>query len=102
MAWSLCSRVSPGSGNATPLAIGRTRRGVTTIDQLLEAAASEADPERRRDLFFQFQQVVHDDVPSIELGANPNVTIAARNLHDWGRYAGGTRASFADAYFSQP
>ncbi|CAM4376023.1 ABC transporter substrate-binding protein [Kerstersia similis] len=71
-------------------------------DQLLEAAASEADPERRRDLFFQFQQVVHDDVPSIELGANPNVTIAARNLHDWGRYAGGTRASFADAYFSQP
>lgn len=71
-------------------------------DSLLEAAAAEADETRRRELFFQFQQVVHDDVPSIELGANPNVTVAARNLHDWGVNAGGTRGSLARAYFSQP
>lgn len=71
-------------------------------DRLLEAAASEADEARRKELFFQFQQVVHDDVPSIELGANPNVTVAAKNLLDWGVYAGGTRANFAHAYFAKP
>ncbi|QEI07666.1 ABC transporter substrate-binding protein [Pigmentiphaga aceris] len=71
-------------------------------DRLLEAAAGEADAARRRALFFEFQEVIHRDIPSIELGANPNVTIAARNLHDWGVNAGGVRANLARAYFSKP
>nr|WP_256977208.1 ABC transporter substrate-binding protein [Bordetella genomosp. 10] len=70
-------------------------------DRLLEAAAVESNAEKRKALFFKFQQVVHDDIPSIELGEGPRVIIAAKNLHGWDRYAGGVRASFADVYFSK-
>lgn len=72
------------------------------VDRLLEAAASEPDFDKRRALFFRFQALVHEDVASIELGANPNVTIAARSLRDWGIHAGGTRASFVQAWFDRP
>ena len=72
------------------------------VDQLLEDAASEPDVAKRKALFFRFQQLVHEDVASIELGANPNVTVAARNLQGWGVHAGGTRASLAHAWFVQP
>ncbi len=72
------------------------------VDRLLEAAASQADPDQRKALFFAFQERVHADVPSIELGANPNVTVAASNLHGWRASAGGTRASLAHTFFAAP
>lgn len=72
------------------------------VDRLLEAAATEPDLDKRRALFFEFQQVLHDDVASIELGANPNVTIADKRVKDWGVSAEGTRANFANVYFAQP
>ena len=69
------------------------------VDRLLEAAAAEPDEQKRKALFYEFQQVVHDDVASIELGANPNVTIIGKHLKDVAVTAEGSRGSFANAYF---
>ncbi|MDR2128223.1 MAG: ABC transporter substrate-binding protein [Burkholderiaceae bacterium] len=72
------------------------------VDRLLEGAAAEPDEARRRNLFLRFQQVLHDDVASIELGANPNVTVVDRRLKDYALTAEGTRGSFANTYFDKP
>jgi peptide/nickel transport system substrate-binding protein len=70
------------------------------VDRLLEAAAVEPDEARRRQLFGEFQRVVREDVASIELGANPNVTIVARKVQAWNTTAEGTRGNFADVYLA--
>jgi len=67
-------------------------------DRLLEAAAVETDERRRRELFINLQRVVAADIPSIELGANPNITIAARKVKNYAPTAEGARGSFADLY----
>ncbi|MGF6820695.1 peptide/nickel transport system substrate-binding protein [Paraburkholderia atlantica] len=68
------------------------------VDRLLEAASVETDDAKRRQLFIQFQQLVHDDIPSIEFGANPNITIVAKNVKDYAPTGEGIRGSFADLY----
>lgn len=68
------------------------------VDRLLEAASVETDDAKRRQLFIQFQQLVHDDVPSIEFGANPNITIVAKKVKDYAPTGEGIRGSFADLY----
>lgn len=70
------------------------------VDRLLEQAATEIDPAKRRQEFFQFQQIVHDDIANVELGANPSVVVAAKNLHTNLSESGeGLRDTFADWYF---
>ncbi|MCW5297918.1 ABC transporter substrate-binding protein [Herbaspirillum lusitanum] len=68
-------------------------------DRLLEAASVEIDEAKRRQLFLDFQKVVHDDIPSIEFGANPSITIAAKKVKNYAPTAEGLRGSFADLYF---
>ncbi|SFO82364.1 peptide/nickel transport system substrate-binding protein [Variovorax sp. PDC80] len=69
------------------------------VDRLLEAAAVEVDETKRRQLFVDFQQIVHRDVPSIELGANPAITVLAKKVRDYGPTGEHIRGSFADLYF---
>jgi peptide/nickel transport system substrate-binding protein len=69
------------------------------VDRLLEAAAVEVDEAKRRQLFVDFQQIVHRDVPSIELGANPAITVLAKKVRDYGPTGEHIRGSFADLYF---
>jgi peptide/nickel transport system substrate-binding protein len=69
------------------------------VDRLLEAAAVEVDESKRRQLFVDFQQIVHRDVPSIELGANPAITVLAKKVRDYGPTGEHIRGSFADLYF---
>jgi peptide/nickel transport system substrate-binding protein len=69
------------------------------VDRLLEAAAVEVDETRRRQLFVDFQQIVHRDVPSIELGANPAVTVLAKKVRDYAPTGEHIRGSFSDLYF---
>ncbi|WCM21695.1 ABC transporter substrate-binding protein [Paraburkholderia bryophila] len=66
------------------------------VDRLLEAASVETDEAKRKQLFIQFQQVVHDDIPSIEFGANPNITIVSRKVRDYAPTGEGLRGNFAD------
>ncbi|MDD2926594.1 ABC transporter substrate-binding protein [Rhodoferax sp.] len=70
------------------------------VDRLLEAAAVEVDDAKRRQLFVDFQRQVYIDIPSIELGANPNITVAAKKVRDYAPTAEGIRGSFADLYFA--
>jgi peptide/nickel transport system substrate-binding protein len=70
------------------------------VDRLLEAASVETDPEKRRQLFIRFQQIVHDDVPSIEFGANPNITIVASGVKNYAPTGEGLRGNFSDLYIS--
>lgn len=67
------------------------------VDRLLEAAAVEPDPQRRKQLFSDFQKLVHADVPSIEIGADPTITIAHRRVQNYAPGGEGIRGSFADA-----
>ncbi len=69
------------------------------VDRLLEAAAVEVDETKRRQLFVDFQQIVHRDAPSIELGANPAITVLAKKVRDYGPTGEHIRGSFADLYF---
>jgi peptide/nickel transport system substrate-binding protein len=68
------------------------------VDRLLEAASVETDEAKRRQLFIQFQQIVHDDIPSIEFGANPNITISSKKVKDYAPTGEGIRGNFADLY----
>lgn len=68
------------------------------VDRLLESAAVEVDETKRRELFFAFQKQVNKDLPSIEIGANPNITVSAKKVHDYAPTGEGIRGSFADLY----
>lgn len=66
------------------------------VDRLLEAASVETDEAKRRQLFLQFQQIVHDDIPSIEFGANPNITIVSKKVKNYAPTGEGLRGNFSD------
>jgi peptide/nickel transport system substrate-binding protein len=68
------------------------------VDRLLEAASVEVDEAKRRDLFLDFQRRVYDDIPSVEFGANPNITVVSRKVKDYAPTGEGLRGSFADLY----
>ncbi|WP_436046095.1 ABC transporter substrate-binding protein [Variovorax paradoxus] len=68
------------------------------VDRLLEAAAVETDEAKRRQLFTEFQQIVHRDIPSIELGANPAITVLAKKVRNYAPTGEHIRGSFADLY----
>ncbi|AQH02737.1 ABC transporter substrate-binding protein [Burkholderia sp. KK1] len=68
------------------------------VDRLLEAASVETDENKRRQLFRQFQQIVHEDIPSIEFGANPNITIVSTKVKNYAPTGEGLRGNFADLY----
>lgn len=71
------------------------------VDRLLEAASVETDPAKRRRLFFRFQEIVHDDIPSIEFGANPNITIVSAKVKNYAPTGEGLRGNFADLYITR-
>ncbi|GGD89298.1 ABC transporter substrate-binding protein [Caballeronia grimmiae] len=71
------------------------------VDRLLEAASVETDEGKRRQLFLQFQQIVHDDIPSIEFGANPNITIVSNKVRNYAPTGEGLRGNFADLYIEK-
>ena len=72
------------------------------VDRLLEAAAIEVDEGKRRQLFSDFQKAVAADIPSIELGANPNITVVAKKVRDYAPTGDHIRGNFADLYLATP
>jgi peptide/nickel transport system substrate-binding protein len=67
-------------------------------DALLESAASEGDPEKRRSDYKRFQAVVVNDLPDVTLLAPTQITIARRRVANHTLTADGAAASLADAY----
>ncbi len=51
-------------------------------DRLLEAAAIEPNPQKRHDLFVQFQRQVVTDLPAVDIVAPDSFTIAHRQVRD--------------------
>jgi len=68
-------------------------------DRLLEAAAVENDPAKRKALFTEFQQLIYRDIPSIDLLSPLEVVIANRKLRNYAVGAEGVGSNWADAYF---
>jgi peptide/nickel transport system substrate-binding protein len=69
-------------------------------DRLLETAAVENDPEKRRQLFFEFQRIVHSDIPSVDLVSPLEIIITNRRLRNYATGAEGLGSNFADVYFA--
>ena len=59
---------------------GPTPRAIPTrrVDELLEMAATENDPEKRKALYTEFQQIVAEEVPIYFLNAVPMHTFYSR------------------------
>ncbi len=70
------------------------------VDRLLEAAAVELDEGKRRDLWFRFQEIIHEEVASVDLVAPSGVIVANRRVKNFAPGAEGLNGSFADLWIS--
>jgi len=68
------------------------------VDELLEAAAVEPDDTRRRDLWFKFQEMIHEEVASIDLVASAGIIVANKKVKNFAPGAEGLTGSFADIW----
>lgn len=66
------------------------------VDALLEAAAVENDPEKRRELFFRFQEIVAEDLPVVNFLSYNAYTVARKGVTGHTTTIDGPRANFAD------
>jgi peptide/nickel transport system substrate-binding protein len=71
------------------------------VDKLLEAAAVEPDIARRRELFNRFQQIVHQELPVVNLTAFRPVTVAQKKVKQHTVNSNGLNDSFADLYIEK-
>jgi len=71
------------------------------VDKLLEDAAVEPDPAKRKEIWFAFQKLIYDDVAAIHLIAPDGVTLFARRVKNHTLGVTGVNASFADVYFEK-
>jgi peptide/nickel transport system substrate-binding protein len=70
------------------------------LDQVLEAAAVEADPVKRRAYFVTLQQTVARDLPDINFLTDYHYTLFNRRLLDHTTQATGISSNLADAHFA--
>lgn len=68
------------------------------VDKLLEDAAVENDPARRKQLFKEFQDTVARDVPDLNLYQPEFITIAHQRVHDHSLTADGVESNLADVW----
>jgi peptide/nickel transport system substrate-binding protein len=53
------------------------------VDELIEAGATAADPERRRQIYDQVQRLIYEDAPSVFLYVPQEIEAASFKVHDW-------------------
>ncbi len=82
---------SNGSGYSNP-----------EVDRLLEAAATEPSPEKRKELFNQFQQIIAREVPLINLVTKLSATVYNKKVQDHTVTGDGLEGNFADVRISAP
>ncbi|MBS7703769.1 ABC transporter substrate-binding protein [Chelatococcus asaccharovorans] len=70
------------------------------VDRLLEAAAVERDEAKRRDLWFRFQEIIHEEVASVDLVAPAGIIVAAKKVRNFAPGAEGLNGSFADLWIA--
>ena len=70
------------------------------VDRLLEAAAVEADPQRRHDQLDAFQQIVSRDLPGVNLVSVRQSTVYNRRVIDFTTGATGISGNLAGVYLT--
>lgn len=68
------------------------------VDRLLEAAAVEADRDKRIRYFRDFQHIAVRDLPNLELVAQKMITIYNKKIRNHTVTASGLRSNLADVY----
>jgi peptide/nickel transport system substrate-binding protein len=68
------------------------------VDALLEGAAVEIDPAKRKAMFFAFQKIVAEEIPDIPLFSPLFVTIKNKRVHDESLTADGVEANLAHVW----
>lgn len=68
------------------------------MDKILEAAATDMDPARRKAEYHDFQKLAMKDLPVFPLVAVESVTIASKRLKNHTIDANGTYSNFAEVY----
>jgi len=72
------------------------------VDKILEAAARENSFEKRKALYLKFQEIVHYDLPAINLVEAISYTVANKRLKDHTINAVGAIYDFSDAWIDAP
>ena len=70
------------------------------LDRLMEAAGREADEGKRKALIKQWQQIVQDDVPVLDLVEQTWVTVSTARFRKATAQGDGLFASYADAWLT--
>lgn len=70
------------------------------LDKIMEAAADEANPTRRKALIKQWQQIVQEDLPVLDLVEQTWVTVSTARFHKATAQGDGLFASYADAWLT--
>jgi peptide/nickel transport system substrate-binding protein len=71
------------------------------LDKVMEAAAAEPDEAKRKALITQWQQIVQEDVPLIELIEQTWVTVSTARLKKHQLQGDGLFASYADTWLAK-
>jgi len=68
------------------------------VDALLEGAAVENDPVKRKQMFIDFQKIIAEEVPDIPLYSPLYLTIHNVRVHDHSLTADGVEANMASVW----
>ncbi|RUW30390.1 MULTISPECIES: ABC transporter substrate-binding protein [unclassified Mesorhizobium] len=68
------------------------------VDQILEAAAIEPDEAKRRELWYKFQHIIHEDVVSVDLVAAGAQIVANKKVRNFAPGAEGINNSFGQIW----
>jgi peptide/nickel transport system substrate-binding protein len=53
------------------------------VDELIEAGASEPDPDMRREIYSEMQSLIHEDAPSVWLYVPQEIEAVSARVHNW-------------------
>ncbi|TKB16494.1 MAG: ABC transporter substrate-binding protein [Mesorhizobium sp.] len=68
------------------------------VDQILEAAAIEPDEAKRRELWYKFQHIIHEEVVSVDLVAAGAQIVANKKVRNFAPGAEGINNSFGQIW----
>ncbi len=71
------------------------------VDRLLEAASIEVDEAKRKQEFNDFQKIIADELPVINLISLENVTVFNKRVRNHTIGAEGVQSNFADVYIKE-
>jgi peptide/nickel transport system substrate-binding protein len=53
------------------------------VDELIKAGASEPDPDKRQEIYFEMQRLIYKDAPAVFLYVPQEIEAASARVHGW-------------------